>query len=386
MGFQDRWAASARYWQIVPHKSYGIFLAAIFCLFVALGFVLTFSSDAWWHVRWATLVALTIGILAVGWVHAWARHIIWLVCLMFLLQLAVPNYIGHLTARHTLPLAARDFTHEAIHARLRLEAVFMSCMILAGYVLVLFFVRAEGQRVFGPITEVRLARDVHQRLVPEIARAIGGYEIYGISVPSGEVGGDLVDLIQDGKNWIAYVGDVCGHGVPAGMIMAMVKSAARAAPPDGASLAGFLSHLNRVLKELSAPNDFVTLACIAGDERSGLEFSLAGHYPILHYSKSAGTVEELTVSNPPLAVFSDSSFTTSSILCNEGDILAVVTDGLTEVADKKGKELGLEPLKAVLLQSDTGPLRAIAQALRDAALRQGKQADDQTILLVRRRT
>jgi len=226
---------------------------------------------------------------------------------------------------------------------------------------------------------------VHQRLVPEVARSIGSYEMYGISFPSGQVGGDLVDVIQNENNWIAYVGDVCGHGVPAGMVMAMVKSAAHSSSYNGVSLATFLAQLNRVLKELSAANDFVTFACIRGGQSADLEFSLAGHYPILHYCKSAQRVEDRAVSNPPLAVFADAGFVTSSITCEEGDVLAIVTDGLTEAADKRGNELGLEPLKAVLLQSPAGgPLRTVAQALRDAALRQGKQVDDQTVLLVRR--
>lgn len=385
MSRQDRWKASARYWQLVPRKSYVILLIAVFCLFVAFGFVNNFFSDVWWHVRWATLLALTTGIFAIGWAHAGFRRVIWLMVLMFPVQLVVFSYISQLMQRHTLPLAAGDFTRAAIQSRLKFEGLFMLCMILVGYILVVYFIRAEGARVFGPLTEVRLAHDVHQRLVPEIACSVGGYEIYGISVPSGQVGGDLVDVIQDGNHWIAYVADVCGHGVPAGMVMAMVKSAARASSPDGASLTGFLGHLNQVLKQLSAPNDFVTFACIAGREDRDLEFSLAGHYPVLHYIKSANTVEERSVSNPPLAIFAESSFATSSIMSGEGDILAVVTDGLTEAADKNDRELGLDPLKTVLLQSAAAPLRTTAQALRDAALRQGKQVDDQTVLLVRRK-
>jgi hypothetical protein len=41
------------------------------------------------------------------------------------------------------------------------------------------------------------------------------------------MGGDLVDLVQDGNTWIGYLADVCGHGVPSGVLMAMVKSAVR---------------------------------------------------------------------------------------------------------------------------------------------------------------
>jgi len=384
MAPQERWAQAARYWQIVPRKSYVVLLTGIFCLFVALGYVITFLSDLWLHFGWASLSALASGVFAVGYAHAGFRRVIWLMVLLLPVQFLTMGYISNLANKYIRPITAADLTRETVQGRLRIEGAIMMFMIIGGYMLIVYFVRAEGLRVFGPLTEVRLAREVHQRLVPEIARRIGGYEIYGISVPSGQVGGDLVDVIQNGKTWIAYVADVCGHGVPAGMVMAMVKSAAHSSSSEQPSLAAFLSQLNSVLKELSAPNDFVTFACVAGDGGPEVQFSIAGHHPILHFRKKAGVVEERSVSNPPLAVFSGPDFSIASMECDEGDIVVVVTDGLTEAADKNGRELGLEPLKSVLLQSADAPLRATAQALRDAALRQGKQVDDQTVLLVRR--
>jgi len=237
---------------------------------------------------------------------------------------------------------------------------------------------------------VRLAREVHQTLVPEVTRKIGSYELYGVSVPSGQVGGDLVDVIQDGDRWIAYVADVVGHGVPAGMIMAMVKSAIHmgaSEPNDGdqrESLPDFIAHLNRVLKRLSAPHVYATLACIANADDAALQFALAGHHPILHYRKQAHSVAECSVSNPPLAILPDVTFLTECITCGSGDMLAIVTDGLTEAANKLGDELGLEPLKAVMMESASAPLPTVAQRMRDAALRHGVQFDDQTVLLVRR--
>jgi serine phosphatase RsbU (regulator of sigma subunit) len=65
-------------------------------------------------------------------------------------------------------------------------------------------------------------------------------------------------------------------------------------------------------------------------------------------------------------------------------VLAIVTDGLTETADAAGQELGLEPLKAALLESVDAPLEQVVQFLRNTSLQRGKQLDDQTVLLVRR--
>lgn len=128
----------------------------------------------------------------------------------------------------------------------------------------------------------------------------------------------------------------------------------------------------------------MTFACISCTGRDGIQFALAGHLPVLHYQRRLHKVEERLVSNLPLAIVPDTQFETAGIECEEGDVLAILTDGLTEAADGNGQELGLEPLKEVLLKSATKPLEQIAADLRNRSLEQGKQVDDQTVLLVRR--
>jgi serine phosphatase RsbU (regulator of sigma subunit) len=99
--------------------------------------------------------------------------------------------------------------------------------ILLGYVFFVRFVRKQGLHYFRVQTEIELAEQIHRSLVPPIVRRGSQDEFYGLSAPSGEMGGDLVDLVQDGDKWIAYLADVSGHGVPSGVLMAMVKSAVR---------------------------------------------------------------------------------------------------------------------------------------------------------------
>src|SRR5258708_4945330 len=188
----------------------------------------------------------------------------------------------------------------------------MIFLVVAAYSLVVTFIRKEGARFFGQMAEVRLAGEVHRALVPEISWRKDGFEIYGSSVPNGQMGGDLVDVVEGKAGWLAYVADVCGHGVPAGMVMAMVKSAARMGATEGTIVTGLLPNLNRVMASVSAPNMFVTFACIAGNSSSDLQFSLAGHLPILHYHKKTGTVEERTIANLPLAISPDAQLDTAS--------------------------------------------------------------------------
>ena len=68
-------------------------------------------------------------------------------------------------------------------------------MIVAGYVFFILFFRREGIRYYSTFAEMRLAREIHRSAVPEISCVHGVFELYGVSWPTGEVGGDLVDFV-----------------------------------------------------------------------------------------------------------------------------------------------------------------------------------------------
>jgi hypothetical protein len=384
MSQSSKWDRSAEYWKTLPRTTNFIFLGGIFFLFVSFGLATAFIGRTWVYLSFTFMSAIITGAFSAVWAFAGFRKVIWLMAVLLPLQIGTFTLINRSMLRHLPPFEQVDFSRDVVAHRLTLEGYFGMFSILVAYSLLTTFARKEGIRVFVAMAEVRLAAEVHQALVPAVAQRIGAFEFSGISVPSGQVGGDLVDLTQHGTEWTAYVADVSGHGVPAGMIMAMVKSAARMGSGNGENLSALLGDLNRVLLSVSEPNVFVTFACISGSAGGRIQFALAGHLPILHYHKRLQTVEERTVANLPLAVMSDAKFESASIECDEGDVLAILTDGLTETADASGHELDIEPLKEVLRKSAAQPLQQIVTELRNRALAQGKQVDDQTVLLVRR--
>lgn len=262
--------------------------------------------------------------------------------------------------------------------------------IVFGYVLFVLFVAREGSRYFRTHEELRLARDIHGQLVPTVQRTLGPYELFGISHPSGEVGGDLVDVVEaPGGAWMAYVVDVSGHGVSAGVLMGMVKSAIRIRAESLPSIEVVLDELNRTLVPLKRPHMFATFAGLRSHADGALQLSLAGHLPLLHVRRRSGaftpTVDEIHVAQIPLGVVEDYRFRAVAVETEPGDLLALVTDGLTEVFDRKDRELGLDAIKAALARTAAAPLAEIAEGLRRAALTHGLQLDDQTVLLVRHR-
>jgi sigma-B regulation protein RsbU (phosphoserine phosphatase) len=113
-----------------------------------------------------------------------------------------------------------------------------------------------------------------------------------------------------------------------------------------------------------------------------LEFAVAGHLPILRVR--AGKVDEITTPQIPVGMFEDYRFTSSTLTCARGDLLALITDGLTEVFDARDREFGMEAVKQLLAASAALPLADIATRIVTAARAHGAQFDDQTLLLIRR--
>jgi sigma-B regulation protein RsbU (phosphoserine phosphatase) len=251
--------------------------------------------------------------------------------------------------------------------------------ILLGYFFFIRFIKNQGLHYFRVQAEIELAQEIHRSLVPPIAVSTSQHEFYGMSVPSGEMGGDLVDLVQDHDKWIAYLADVSGHGVPSGVLMAMVKSAGRIRLMSSSELQVLLGDLNHVICE-SATNTFVTLACVAAERSNDLRFATAGHLPILHFRSATGSVCELATSNPPIGIFKGQVFESSRVEFSRGDIAVLLTDGLTEVINEREEEFGLERIKQLIANHSAQPLEVICELLMSEAREFGKQAG---VLLVR---
>ena len=203
--------------------------------------------------------------------------------------------------------------------------------------------------------------------MPPIARRIGPFEFCGISIPSGEVGGDLIDLVESNGHWIGYVADVSGHGVGAGLLMGMAKSSARTQLRVAEPMNQLLNTLNAVLFDLRKPDMYMTFAGLQFDGASELQFSVAGHLPILRYRPATSAIEELSVSQLPLAMFEDQAFVSAPAQWTPGDLFVILTDGLTEVFDRHDQEFGMDRIKALICaRAGRTPLEALQSAILDA--------------------
>lgn len=228
-----------------------------------------------------------------------------------------------------------------------------------------------------------LCTDIQDTLVPPITYQSARVEAHGQSIPMDDVGGDLVDLVADEENVIAYVADVSGHGLRAGVLMGMTKTAVRYGLMLGQPLAKLLDDINSVLPAVKQPNMFATLAALRFDCSNEVEYISAGHVPLLHYRKRNADVVRYSMSQFPLGLFARTGYASMRIPCEAGDIFALVTDGVVEIGEDQDADFGFERLAQILRDHPQRPLSDIVEAVQAEVNRYGAPQDDQTVLLVR---
>jgi len=353
------------------------FYGAVFALFATVGTLILLTSTAYISPVQIVLTIIISGGFAIGYaaVSIWQRF--WLIPVIGISEGILFSFVGsHFHANRQLIVPGSP-----VQQQIQALALIGIASTILGYVLFTVFFARQGGRYFRAHNEIAMAAEIHRALVPPIHKKIGSFEIYGISVPSGEVGGDLVDVAEDGKSWTGYVADVSGHGVSAGLLMAMFKTAVRTRAGDLSS-GDLLAEVHSTLYPLKTPNMFATVGVLQWTGQT-FNLALAGHPPLLHYVHSTSEVREYPPLDLPLGVLPEETFRSEQVVCQSGDVLLLLTDGLTEVFDKSGKEMGIDPVKDALKKSATQDLDKLSAGIRDVALNFGKQTDDQTMLIIR---
>ena len=365
------------FWRSLSRAGYVSFLLAVAATFGSMGFLIDLVHTDTPYSN-ALYGAVLCALIAIGWFVSMTRAL-WLLPIVLVVH-AVGTWFLAGPSREP-PFAA--FAGMPLDQRLSLDMTGALVCILFGYAGFVVFAAREGRQWVAVDAELRLARNIHQALVPRIECTAGRVEFHGFSAPSGHVGGDLVDVVirPDGR-WLGYVADVSGHGVSSGLLMAMVKSGMRMRSSDWPPLPALVTDLNQLICDQSAPQMFVTMACVRGSSsHDTIEFTLVGHPPILRVR--AGIVTEVVESHVPLGIMPAWTFTSATLDVQAGDLLALVTDGLFEVFDAKDRDFGLDGIKQALASSADGPLAEIASHLLERVRGFGAQLDDQTLLLIR---
>jgi serine phosphatase RsbU (regulator of sigma subunit) len=286
--------------------------------------------------------------------------------------IAVPLAIAHNPSVPAPEALAEAYRFDAF-------AIFLTMVICTR--LYYLHINIEGARQLRAETELELAQRLQQVLVPGVSFRNARLDVYGRSIPSEKVGGDLVDLITSESAALAYLLDVSGHGIPAGALMGSLKTAIRMVFPQ--PLPEMLDQINRVLPSVKDPNMYATLGALSFEMSGGnVEYTLAGHPPILHF-RANGDVEHLTCEQFPLGLLPLARYESRSRPCGPGDLFAIYSDGIVEVANAADEQFGVRRLESELRARISDPLEAICDAVMTSSGVYGLVDDDRSLLLIR---
>jgi serine phosphatase RsbU (regulator of sigma subunit) len=272
---------------------------------------------------------------------------------------------------------------QAMKARIVFDAIGIVISGGLGFRLLLSFVTHEGLANVRMQTELSLAHGIQATLVPTLSFQTPKFEVYGKSIPSTEMGGDLIDVIQSDGSLLAYVADISGHGLPAGQLMGMLKTAMRVSLQFHQQPVALLESADRVLPVVKAPEMYATLALLYFDGSAQAEYALAGHVPILHYRECSRNTARLSTEQFPLGLIPGSRYASQRVSYSPRDLFLLLTDGITEVANERDEEFGLARLERLLTQHAAQPLGQIWELVMGEVKQHGVQQDDQSLLLLR---
>lgn len=237
--------------------------------------------------------------------------------------------------------------------------------------------------------EMRLAREIQERLQPRELPVMSTVDAASLALPSRHVAGDYFDAVRlDGDRMLYAIADVTGKGVPASLLMSNLQACLRVLTPLDISLEEATSHINRVISENTGFDKFITYVHGIFDARDGsFQYVNAGHNPPT-LVRADGSVELLEVGGLLLGVMAGAPYESDTVTLNEGDVLALFTDGVTEAMSPDNEEYGEERLEA-LLQEHRGEsaaeiLRVLREDIREFTAHAPVLSDDLTIIVIKR--
>jgi phosphoserine phosphatase RsbU/P len=234
--------------------------------------------------------------------------------------------------------------------------------------------------------DLKRAQDIQMLLMPGTSPNIPGLEIGLRFQPARQLGGDLYDFLNYGKDrHVLAIGDVSGKGAPAALYGALAGGILRSLAPLHLPVPEMLRRLNATLLERRVEGHFITLVCAVWEPRNmALRMANAGMpLPLLIRN---GRARPIRAEGIPLGLLEQTEYQEISLNLKKGDLLAFFSDGLGEAMNPELQEFGGRHLAQILRENQKRPLREIIDLLfgEIARFEQGRpQRDDQTLVLAR---
>jgi serine phosphatase RsbU (regulator of sigma subunit) len=236
--------------------------------------------------------------------------------------------------------------------------------------------------------ELDLARELQSSLIPKSLPQPPGYQLGAYNRIANLVGGDIYDfaVLPDGRFAVLF-GDASGHGMSAGLIMAVAHAAFRTQLETDPSPGAVFQTLNRILCQTGSPRAFFGCVYLLFLPDGSFTGSVAGHPPVLRLDAAGSVKERIGKGAYPLGVKTPLAWEVQSGRVEPGETLVLHSDGLTEARDASGAEFGDARIESSLsrVAARAAP-DLVASLAGDLSAFCGREApeDDVSIAAIRR--
>ncbi len=250
---------------------------------------------------------------------------------------------------------------------------------------------AEKRRFERELTQ---ASEIQRVLLPRAAPALSDYEIAADYKAARLVSGDYYDYVRvDEDRYGIAIGDVCGKGIAASLIMAMCRSNLRSRAPENLSPASVLHSVNSSIFPDIREDMFVSLLYLIVERGSNeITMARAGHEPPILYHRGSREVEVVETSGLAAGIDEGPVFKRSvkdyRFRMESGDILLLYTDGLIESLNSEGDEYGMDRLCRILVENSECAAQDLVSAITADVSRFSTgmaQTDDITLIAIEKR-
>jgi serine phosphatase RsbU (regulator of sigma subunit) len=237
--------------------------------------------------------------------------------------------------------------------------------------------------------EIKLAAKIQMEILPPKAPTYPNYHLDHAFLPAGELSGDYYDYIWLSPTRLAIVvADIVGKGLPASLMMVGFKEIFHHHLNPNDSPAVAMAKLNNIVCQKQIMSKYVpVIYAIIDFEAHTLTYTNAGHEPGKLFTE--GVIKDLSVGGTPLGMMEDEHYDEETHVLNPGDRAILYTDGLTDMRNQDGDQLGIENvlgwMQALLNEPSTDFVPHLIDKGREF-FKNTSQADDITLVTIKRDT
>lgn len=211
--------------------------------------------------------------------------------------------------------------------------------------------------------DLQIARRVQEALVPSGSFRGPRIEIRSAYMPSETLSGDFYDYFLQGNMTYLFVADVSGHGLPAAILVSLLKSYIHTEADSNTRLSDLMARLNDFLFSVSLPTQFATAQLFRLDGHGNLAYSNAAHPGFLLFRHESGKTVFLEDPSPLLGAMPMMAYDDRALKVEPGDTLFIYTDGLTDRRTASGEFYSIDRVASLLESNGDRELNAAYDAI-----------------------